>query len=114
MRNELRKAFFERMAKRTKKKSEAAKMPESRGEMNHERTTPKKPPGSGLSGGLGSFHHVTDWPPREAMAMPIIPPTHECVVDTGISRRHAVTSQRETEKMVQKQPYMRSGGLSTK
>merc|ERR1719453_2909096 len=43
-----------------------------------------------------------------------MPPTHEWGVETGISRRHAVTSQMPTEKMTQKQPYMRSGGLSRK
>merc|ERR1719453_1897425 len=43
-----------------------------------------------------------------------MPPTHEWVVETGISRRHAVTSQMATDQITHMQPYMRSGGLSTK
>merc|ERR1719453_381425 len=46
------------------------------------------------------------------MAIPIMPPTHEWVVETGISKRVATTSQMATDVITQRQPHISSGGLS--
>ena len=48
------------------------------------------------------------------MVMPITPPTHEWVVDTGISYLEAKSSHAPTEMITHIMPCMSAGGLSAK
>merc|ERR1719454_1155446 len=48
------------------------------------------------------------------MVMPTMPPTHECVVETGISRYDASSSQMPTAMITHVMPYMSRPGLSSK
>jgi hypothetical protein len=81
--------------------------------MNHDSTTPKNPPGSGLSS-VGSLYQTTESDPLNAIAMPIIPPTQEWVVDTGISNLLAVISHVPTDISTHKHPHINKAGLSAK
>jgi len=56
------------------------------------------------------FVQMTQSDPRATMVIPIIPPTQECVVETGISKAEATTSQMETAKITQRQPYIKRPG----
>merc|ERR1712185_456012 len=48
------------------------------------------------------------------MVMPTMPPTHECVVDTGISKYDASSSQMPTARITHVMPHMSKPGLSSK
>jgi len=72
------------MRDRTAKNNEEAKSPEIIGESNHETIMATTP----LTYGnwLDFAIHVTQLDPLATIVIPIMPPTHECVVDTGISK----------------------------
>ena len=89
----------------------SATVPEAIGERNHEMTTPAKPLVKGKS--VVGLVQMTASLPRVAIAMPIMPPTHEWVVETGISSLVARRSQMVTAKSTQRQPHMRRPGLSS-
>merc|ERR1719183_3349310 len=48
------------------------------------------------------------------MVIPMMPPTHECVVETGISRYDASKSQMPTARITHVMPHMSRPGLSSK
>ena len=57
---------------------------ENIGDKNHDNTIPDTPP---INGNVSvSLYHITQLYPPVTIVIPIIPPTHECVVDTGISK----------------------------
>jgi hypothetical protein len=60
------------------------------------------------------FAQITEFAPRSAMVMPIMPPTHECVVETGISHLVARMSHTAVAMSTHMQPHMSRGGLSLK
>ena len=51
--------------------------------------------------------------PLATIVMPQMPPTHECVVDTGISYLVARMSQMPTARMTENMPYIRMAGSSS-
>lgn len=59
---------------------------------------------------LVSLIHTTQSEPLSTMVMPIMPPTHECVVETGISRKVASSSQKPTAPTTARKPYMSMPG----
>ena len=56
---------------------------ENIGDKNHDITIPDTPPTHVLSVAL---YQITQLLPPVTIVMPIIPPTHECVVETCISK----------------------------
>lgn len=89
-------------------KKQKAKPPEIIGERSQEMMTATTPLTYGKSSDF--FVQITHSDPRATIVIPIIPPTHECVVETGISKAEATTSQMETAKMTQRQPYIKRPG----
>ena len=85
-----------RMNARTVPKSNTANNPDRTGEKTHERTMPTTPDGMCSFSMSVSLYHVTQEEPRRTIVIPIMPPTHEWVVDTGISAQLAKNSQKPT------------------
>ena len=52
--------------------------------------------------------------PLAIMVIPIMPPTQECVVLTGISNHEAIINQKPTEIVTHVMPYINNPGLSSK
>jgi hypothetical protein len=92
---------------RTMVKRITAKMPERTGEMTHERTMPTMPPGMYSLSSPDSLYQTTQPEPLVTMAMPTRPPHTEWVVETGISRAEASSSQRPMAPTTHRLPYMR-------
>ena len=92
-------------------------MPDATGERTHETTIALTPLTHGklskVHSSTGSFQ-TTHSEPRAIMVIPMMPPTHECVVETGISRYDASSSQMPTAMMTHVMPYMSRPGLSSK
>ena len=82
----------------------AAMAAEKTGETIHEATIPETPPTYGKVS-FGSYH-MTQSAPLSAIVIPIIPPTQECVVDTGISYLEARNSHIPTETHTHIEPYI--------
>jgi hypothetical protein len=92
---------------RTMTKRSTAKMPERTGEMTHESTMPTIPPGMYSLSGPDSLYQTTQPEPLVTMAMPTRPPQTEWVVETGISRAEASSSQRPIAPTTHRLPYIR-------
>ena len=71
------------------------KVAENRGDITQDNIIPLTPPTYG-NVSLVSYH-ITHCAPFNAIVIPIIPPTHECVVETGISYFDAKNNQAPTE-----------------
>ena len=62
---------------------------------------------------FGSYQ-VTQLGPFKTIVIPIIPPTHECVVETGISYIDAINNHIATDKQTHIHPYINAPGSSSK
>jgi hypothetical protein len=89
-----------------------AKTPETIGDKSHETTIAETP----LTYGNSSFFvdQMTHFWPLVTMVIPIMPPTHECVVETGISRYEAKINQIEVAAKTHMQPYINNAGSLVK
>ena len=95
---------------RSPPKNKLASIAENNGEMIHDKTIPLTPPIYGKDSFFS--YHITHSGPFNANVIPIIEPTQECVVDTGISYFDAIKSQEPTEKQTHIQPYIKTYGSS--
>lgn len=100
--------FGERMTNfRITQNNNDAINPDKTGENIQESTIPTTPAGKYFpSSKFGSLYHVTQSAPFDAIAIPISPPMHECVVDTGISNLVAKSNHIPTAPTTQRFPYI--------
>ena len=89
-----------------------AKQPETIGDKSHETTIAVTPLTYGNSV-LFSVQMTHFWP-LVTMVIPTMPPTHECVVETGISRYEAKSNQIEVAAKTHMQPYIKIAGSLVK
>ena len=82
------------------------------GDINHEAIMDETPLIKGNL--LVDLFHVTQLTPRDAIVIPIIPPTQLCVVLTGISRCDANINHTDMDARTHIHPYMSMAGSSSK
>ena len=85
---------------------------EKAGEIIHDKIIPETPPTYGNKS--VSSYQLTHLTPFNAIVIPIIPPTQECVVETGISYLDAINNHIKTDKQTHIQPYIKGPGSLSK